>query len=129
MKNLHEELPRHTDKELKKPFNFIINNSFNGKEAKNASDYRKSLLIVTQRFLENHEDHIFRDILTTLYEIQEIIYLPDNQRSHQTVLRLYIITFKHMLCFKMNLHGNLKKLTRRKIFGSYYHSLIHHFPQ
>ena len=59
IKNLYAELPHRTDKELKKPFNFVINNSFNEKEAKNASDYRKSLLIVTQWFLESHEDHIF----------------------------------------------------------------------
>ena len=58
-RNLYAELPHRTDKELKKPFNFVINNSFNEKEAKNASDYRKSLLIVTQWFLESHEDHIF----------------------------------------------------------------------
>ena len=80
-------------------------------------------------FLENYEDHIFRDIITTLCEIQEIKYLPDNQRSPQTVLRLYKITFIHMLCLKMNLRRNLKNLTRKKIFGSYYYSLIHHCPQ
>ena len=116
IKNLYAELPHHTDKKFKKSFNFLINNSFNGKEAKNASDYCKSLLIVTQWFLGNHEDHIFRDILTTLCEIQEIIYLPANQIQSQTVLQLYIITFIHMLCLKMNLRGNLKKLTRRKFF-------------
>ena len=70
------------------------------------------MLTVTQWFLGNHEDHIFRDILTTLCETQEIIYLPDNQISPQTVLRLYVITFIHMLCLKRNLRGNLKKLTR-----------------
>ena len=38
IKNLHEELPHHTGKELKKLFNFIINNSFNIKKAKKSSD-------------------------------------------------------------------------------------------
>ena len=89
----------------------------------------KISLIVTQWFLENHEDRIFRDIIIALCEIQEIIYLPDNQRSPQTVLRLYIITFIHMIYVKMNLRENLKKLARRKFFGSYYHSLIRQCPE
>ena len=29
----------------------------------------------------------------------------------------------------MNVRGKLKKLTRRKFFGSYHHSLIRHCPQ
>ena len=34
MKNLYAELTHHIEKELKKSFNFIIKNSFNGKDAK-----------------------------------------------------------------------------------------------
>ena len=34
-----------------------------------------------------------------------------------------------MLCLKMNLCGNLKKLTKRKFLGSYHHSLIRRCPQ
>ena len=52
-----------------------------GEEAKNSSDYRKSLLVVTQWFHENHKMHMIRDILITLSEAQEIMYLPDNQQS------------------------------------------------
>ena len=49
-----------------------INSSFNGKEAKNAADYRKSLFLVTNWFLSNMKDHFTKNILLTLYEIQEI---------------------------------------------------------
>ena len=48
IKNLYTELPCHIEKEhrpLSRSLNFIINNSFGGKEAKNSSDYRKSLLV------------------------------------------------------------------------------------
>ena len=34
-----------------------------------------------------------------------------------------------MLCLKMKLRGKLKKLTSRKYFGSYYHSLFRHCSQ
>ena len=49
-----------------------INSSFNGKEAKNAADYRKSLFLVTNWFLSNMKDHFTKNILLTLCEIQEI---------------------------------------------------------
>ena len=67
-----------------------------------------------------------RDILITLSEAQEIMYLPDNHRSPRTVLRLYLVMFVHMLSIKIHVRGKVKKLTNRKFFGSYYHSLIRH---
>ena len=80
IKNLYTELPYHIEKEHRKSLNFIINNSFERKEAKNSGDYRKSLLVVTQWFQENHnKTHMIRDILITLSEAPEIMYLPNNQ--------------------------------------------------
>ena len=51
---------------------------------------------------------MIRDILITLSEVQEIMYLPDNQRSPQTLLRLYLVMFVHMLFIKMNVRGKVK---------------------
>ena len=129
IKNLNTELPYHIEKQHRKSLNFIINNSFGGKEAKNSSDYRKCLLVVTEWLQENHKSHMIRDILITLSEAQEIMYLPDNQRSPQTVLRLYLVMFFHMPFIKINGRGKVKKLTNRKLFGSYYHSLNCHSSQ
>ena len=81
IKNLYTELPFHIEKEHRKSLKFIIINSFWGKEAKNSSDYQERLLVVTQWFQENHKTHMIRDILITLSEAQEIMYLPDNQQS------------------------------------------------
>ena len=69
---------------------------------------------------------MIQDILITLSEAQEIMYLPDNQRLPQTVLRLYLVMFVHMLFIKINVRGKVKKLTNHNFFGSYYHSLIRH---
>ena len=55
---------------------------------------------------------MIRDILITLSEAQEIMYLPDNQRSPQTVLRLYLVMFVHMLFIKINLRGKVKKINQ-----------------
>ena len=91
IKNLYTELPYHIEKEHRQSLSFIINNSFGGKEAKQSSVYRKSLLVVTQWFKENHKTHMIRDILITLSETQEIMYLPHNQLSPRTVLWLCLV--------------------------------------
>ena len=46
IKNLFNELVHHIPEKMKETFNNIIEKSFNGKDAKNSSDYRKGLLIV-----------------------------------------------------------------------------------
>ena len=47
IKNLYEELPRDLPKEEKEKLGDIISSSFNANEAKNGSDYRKSLQYVS----------------------------------------------------------------------------------
>ena len=44
--NLYDKLLKHLPKNMKKQFKLIIHASFNGKDAKNSSDYRESLLVV-----------------------------------------------------------------------------------
>ena len=57
----------------------IITSSFNGKEAKNSADHRKSLLLISNWFLSNMKNHFSISILITLCEIQEILYLHDQK--------------------------------------------------
>ena len=42
--NLYEEITNHLPKDFKQSLKKIIHHSFNGKEAKNSSNYRESLL-------------------------------------------------------------------------------------
>ena len=65
-----------------------MNSSFNGKEAKNAADSGKSLLLVTNWFLSNTKNHFITNILLTLCETQEIMYLPETKRSAPKLMRL-----------------------------------------
>ena len=88
------------------------------KIAKNSNDYRKSILIVTKWFQDNCSNHVFKSIFLT--EIQEI------PQSRQSVLCLYLILYIHMLLIKIIIRGKLRKLTARKCFGSYFHSLVRH---
>ena len=57
-KNLDHELSRHLPKNEKAKLNDIISTSFHSKGAKNSSDHRKSLLIVTNWLIQNLSESI-----------------------------------------------------------------------
>ena len=99
--------------------------SFNGKECKNSADHRKSLLAICNWFL-NEQKHFIKDIFLTMSEIQEILYKSDNDRTPQKIIRLSNLLFIHAMLLKINVPNDLKSLTKRKMFGSYYHSLVRH---
>ena len=67
-----------------------------------------------------------QNILSSLSEIQEILYLPDIKRTPLTILRLVICCFQHAMMLKLHIDCYVKSLTERKMFGIYYHSLIRH---
>ena len=81
IQNLHEELPCHAPKDLKKSLKEIIQNSFNGKEAQTSSNYRESLLVVCFWLIKHYRKHFVTEILITLVEIQEIWYATEEQRN------------------------------------------------
>lgn len=126
-KNLYAEIPYHFKN--KKEIETILNISFKNKAARNSSDYRESLLFVTKWLLETHPNHYITDILTSMSEIQELLYQSDNSRSSQTILRLYLTLFKHSILIHKHIENPLKSLTERKFFGAYYHSLFCHSPE
>ena len=47
IKNLQHEIPHHVPKDKKALVEDVITSSFNGKEATNSADHRKSLLLIT----------------------------------------------------------------------------------
>ena len=52
IKNIQQELPHHVGKDKKRMVNVIIS-TFNGKEAKNSADHRRSLLLLTNWFVSH----------------------------------------------------------------------------
>ena len=128
-KNLYKELPQHAQKELKLLIEDAIETSFNQKECKNSTDHRKSLLILCNWFMENNINHFIKQLFITMAEIQEISYKSDNERTPQYILRLFTITFIHAMLLKINIQSHPKCLTKRKLFGSYYHSIVQHAPE
>ena len=87
IKNLLEQLPLNLLKKKKKEkLRDIVNSSFNAKEAKNSSDYRKSLLYVSTWLMEFLSNHFVTTLFETLSEIKEISYYSDDERSPQRLL-------------------------------------------
>ena len=119
IKNIYQELPSHMTNNEKKIAIEVIDQSFNGKEARNSSDYRRRLIVVCAFFIERFPG-------TYYTEIQELFYLPEKERSTTKILRFYNTTFLHTLLLKKYFENNLKVLTARKFFGVYYHSLATH---
>ena len=66
----------------------------NGKEAKNSLNYRGSLLVVSFWLIKHYPKHFFTEILTTLVEIQEILYAPEEQRNQVSILQLRNVLFQ-----------------------------------
>ena len=126
IKNLYEELPLHLPKEKKEKLRDIINSSFNAKEAKNGSDYRKSLLYVSTWLIEFLPNHFVTTLFVTLSEIQEISYSSDDERSPQRLLRMTNLIFQHVLIIHIYIRDNLVSLTPRKFFGVYLHAIMKH---
>ena len=116
--NIYDELPYHLPKEMTTAFKKVKDSSFNGKEVRNGSDYRESLIIVTTWFLQNSPFHFATDIIITLAEIQ-ILYSPETKRSIQSVFRLSNVTFPNALLLKIYMQDNIILMPRRKFFGSY----------
>ena len=110
---------------LKKIETVIINSSFNVKEAKNGSDYRKSLLYVSTWLIEFLPNHFVTTLFVTLSEIQEISYSSDDERSPQRLLRMTNLIFQHVLITHIYIRDNLVSLTPRKCFGAYLYLMKH----
>ena len=103
IKNIYQELPWHFEKESKKEIKEIVHGSFQGKEARNAADYRRSLLKVTQYLLLNFPEHFMTIILITMCEIQKIIYSP---RKIIKICKKYYVYTQLLL----NMHKKLRNI-------------------
>ena len=64
----------------------VIDQSFNSKEARNSSDYRQNVLVVCIFFIQRFSGTYYTEILKKLTEIQELLYLPEKERSATKIL-------------------------------------------
>ena len=126
IKNLFEELPLHLLKEKKEKLHDIINSSFNAKEAKNGSDYRKYLLYLSTWLIEFLSNHFVTTLFVTWSEIKEISYSSDDERSPQRLLQMTNLILQHALITHIYIRDNLVFLTPPKLLGVYLHAIMKH---
>lgn len=124
--NLYSEIPRHLEKEEKNLFKESARASFRGKEAKNGSDYRRSLVDLTI-YLDGEMTDSYIKLMRQLAELQEIAYSGDDKRTGRSILRFHNVSFNHAVLMD-ELFETSKSMTRRKLFGQYSHSLTSHAP-
>ena len=55
-----------------------------------------------------------------------MLYLNDNKRTEEIVSGLYGKTFLHGILLRKHINHKVKKLTIKKLYGKYFHSLFCH---
>lgn len=124
--HLSNELLSHTTSDVKKKLSHIYSTVL-GKETLRCCDYRKSAILILLALKESHADKCYIEVMRTIVEITEILCSDDSKHSSHTVLRLHNLTFVHgKLCIEV--FHNPKSMTRRKMFGRYFHSITSHAP-
>ena len=123
IKNLYEELPTCLNRAEKKTMQNTITASFSDKQAKRCADYRLSLIDCTVS-LKGKIDRKVHYLLHSACEIQEILYSTETKRKSATILRYQNISFQHAMALKDI--SKTRKLTERKLFGQYFHSITMH---
>ena len=101
----------------KKLLRDIIISSFNAKDTKIGSDYRKSILYVSSLLIEFSFNHFLSTPFVTLPEIKEISYSSDDEISPQRLLRMTNLIFQNVLIIHIYIRHILVFLTPRKPFG------------
>ena len=124
MSNLFDELPYllkgNALKELTKIKESVLN-----KNTLRCVDYRKATILLSQALRTTEASENMRMIADTAVEICEILYSREDRRSPRSILRLHNLTYLHgRLC--INTFQNPRSITKQKMFGQYYHSLVCH---
>ena len=129
IENVLEELPHHLSDPHKSQFNVMLKILKLEKEKRRCCDWRKMLLIITQTLYQKIDGKVHK-LLKTLSEIQRILYLGDDFRTPQEILRLHNSCFEHFKLLKevFKIPHLSAGMTRDKLFGKYANNLLVHAP-
>ena len=129
IKNVWDVLSEVLEGKEKEVFLNTLKGCYGNKDKVRGCDYRLSTIVAYNNMKKTGCSEDTLQLLYTLSEINRLAYLKALERSPRYILRLYNITFQHaMLCFDV-LGKSPKKITKEKLYGIYFHSLINHLPQ
>ena len=104
-----------------------IQNAVLNKDTLRGSDYRKAVILMFKKLEEICPGSMLTKIYETAVHICKLLYAPDTKRSPKTVLCLHNLALLHGVLFTQ-IFANPKRLTRRKVFGRYFHAITTHSP-
>ena len=126
IENVFTELPLHLKEQESKAIEESLDLCLGSKDSKRTADYRSALIMTAGYILQRD---VMSDkplaIINSLIEMQRILYAPDSQRSPSLILRYCNQSWLHSILLA-ELIQKPKKLTRRKLFGVYFHNLSAH---
>ena len=95
------------------------------KDTIRCSDLRKAIIIIYTKLRDINPSSKLTELYGTACGITNLCYIHDNERTPRTVLCLHNRTFLHAtLC--TTLFSNPQAVSRRRMFGRYFHSLTCH---
>ncbi len=122
MSNIIEELKETLSGEVKAEIDKVVESTL--KETVRCVDLRKTALLSNALHKSGGSSKVC-DLIDTIVEVCELMYAREESRTPTTILRMHNLTFRHsILC--LELFGKPKSLTRRKMFGKYFHSISCH---
>lgn len=125
--NLFAEVPALLPSQVKRETEQLLATCLQKKKTTGA-DLRATAIVLRQ-FLTGKVTNEIHTLLDTIVCIAQISYLPENQRTPQTVPQLYNLTWYHHELLQ-DLIPAPTVLTRSKLFGSYLHDTsCHAAPQ
>ena len=125
IKNVLMELPFHVLEGHKTILEKAIQISLGNSDTKRSVDYRKALLTISG-FCRSKIHPFAQELLETLVEIQMLAYMGENKRTPKSIFRFLNQSYLHFNLCHTVLGKNLKNISRRKLYGSYFHALIPH---
>jgi hypothetical protein len=126
IENVLTEMPHHLEEKERQVFEDCVSTCLDGKDSKRGVDYRAALLKITTYAQQNKSlSETPLSILETLSEMQRILYCEEEKRNPCLILRYCNQSWYHAILLKLLLN-HPKKLTKRKLFGAYFHDLTAH---
>ena len=96
IKSILDKLRYHLEKDQRRHYENAYEAESGDKNALRGSDLSLGLILMTVNLQGKIPPRIL-ELLQLLAEINHLLYLPARMRSPKTVLRLYNITFKHLI--------------------------------
>ena len=107
-------------------FNQVKEALLDYKDKLRGCDYHLSA-IVMYKHMEGRCRSKVQELLYTLAQIFELLYIQEYKRNPKIILRLHNLTFKHAILCR-EIIGTPHNLTSQKFYGIYWHSTIVYAP-